>query len=101
MDRYELDHYLHEHIPLSQDMGVEVVVADWNSVTLRAPLAPNINHRETVFGGSASAVAIPAAWALICMFRFPASRSCPYPIQTAHGYFQRPPQHDATHAADN
>jgi thioesterase domain-containing protein len=61
VDRCELAHYLHEHIPLSHAMGVEVVEADWHSVTLRAPLAPNINHRETVFGGSASAVGIVAA----------------------------------------
>jgi len=32
---------------------------------LAAPLAPNINHRDTVFGGSASAVAILAAWSLL------------------------------------
>ncbi|MFZ9683465.1 MAG: YiiD C-terminal domain-containing protein, partial [Cephaloticoccus sp.] len=31
-------------------------------VVLAAPLAANINHRSTVFGGSASAVAILAAW---------------------------------------
>jgi thioesterase domain-containing protein len=31
-------------------------------VLLEAPLQPNINHRSTVFGGSASAVAILAAW---------------------------------------
>jgi thioesterase domain-containing protein len=34
-------------------------------VRLGAPLAPNINHRDTVFGGSASAVAILAAWSLL------------------------------------
>jgi thioesterase domain-containing protein len=34
-------------------------------VLLSAPLAPNINHRDTVFGGSASAVAILSAWALL------------------------------------
>lgn len=34
-------------------------------VLLSAPLAPNINHRDTVFGGSASAVAILAAWSLL------------------------------------
>jgi thioesterase domain-containing protein len=45
-------------------MGVEVVKADWNGVTLRAPLAPTTNHRKTVFGGSASALAILAAWVL-------------------------------------
>lgn len=59
-----LEQYLHEHIPLSKAMGVEVVAAE-RSVTLRAPLAPNINHRDTVFGGSASALAILAAWSLL------------------------------------
>lgn len=46
-------------------MGVEVVSLDGTSVVLSAPLAPNINHRETVFGGSASALAILAAWSLV------------------------------------
>ena len=30
-----------------------------------APLAPNVNHQKTVFGGSASAVAILSAWSLV------------------------------------
>ena len=61
----ELEAYLHEHIPLSRAMQVSVVEAGVDGVLLRAPLAPNINHRETVFGGSASAVAILAAWSLL------------------------------------
>jgi thioesterase domain-containing protein len=61
----ELEQYLHEHIPLSKAMEVSVVVISDDAVTLRAPLAPNINHRETVFGGSASALAILAAWSLV------------------------------------
>ena len=61
----ELERYLHEHIPLSRAMHVGVVAADANGVVLQAPLAPNINHRETVFGGSASALAILAAWSLL------------------------------------
>ena len=36
-----------------------------HQVVLSAPLAPNINHRDTVFGGSASAVAILAAWSML------------------------------------
>jgi len=69
MSPKELEHYLHEHIPMSKAMGVSVQelgasVQDMQSqsVVLSAPLAPNINHRDTVFGGSASAVAILAAW---------------------------------------
>src|ERR1700751_579087 len=46
-------------------MGVSVLSVAADAVVLRAPLAPNINHRQTVFGGSASAVAILAGWALL------------------------------------
>jgi thioesterase domain-containing protein len=60
-----LQKYLYEHIPLSKAMGVEVLEATLTSVKLSAPLSPNINHRETVFGGSASAVAILSAWSLL------------------------------------
>lgn len=65
MDTDELTQYLHRHIPLSKHMGVHVRTATPEAVTLAAPLAPNINHRETVFGGSASAVALLAAWLLL------------------------------------
>jgi thioesterase domain-containing protein len=46
-------------------MGVEVLEVTNNKVKLCAPLAPNINHRETIFGGSASALAILSAWCLV------------------------------------
>ncbi len=65
MSASALQQYLHEHIPLSKAMQVSVVSVAPESVVLRAPLEPNINHRETVFGGSASAVAILAAWSLL------------------------------------
>lgn len=61
----ELERYLHDHIPLSRAMAVTVVSISDTGVVLRAPLQPNINHRETVFGGSASALAILAAWSLL------------------------------------
>jgi thioesterase domain-containing protein len=61
----ELEQYMHQHIPLSKAMVVSVVSIAESAITLAAPLAPNINHRETVFGGSASAVAILAGWSLL------------------------------------
>lgn len=64
-DAQVLEAYLHEHIPLSKAMGVVVLAAGTDGVRLSAPLEPNINHRETVFGGSATAVGILSAWALI------------------------------------
>jgi thioesterase domain-containing protein len=65
MSPAELERYLRRHIPLSKAMQVSVVEASDDAVAIAAPLAPNINHRDTVFGGSASAVAILAAWALL------------------------------------
>jgi len=61
----DLERYLHEHIPLSEAMGIKVRAATSDRIELTAPLAPNINHRATVFGGSASAAAILAAWSLL------------------------------------
>lgn len=65
MNRQQLEQFLHEHIPLSKAMGVQVRKSNTDHVVLSAPLTPNINHRSTAFGGSVSAVAILAAWALL------------------------------------
>jgi thioesterase domain-containing protein len=61
----DLERYLHQHIPPARAMHVSVTSVHSDGVTLQAPLAPNINHQDTVFGGSASAVAILAAWSLL------------------------------------
>jgi thioesterase domain-containing protein len=61
----QLERYLHQHIPLSAAMRVSVLEIDKHELTLAAPLAPNINHQETVFGGSASTLAILSAWSLL------------------------------------
>ncbi|HEV7309503.1 YiiD C-terminal domain-containing protein [Ensifer sp.] len=65
MTPLELETYLHAHIPLSAAMQVHVDEVNLEHVQLSAPLAPNINHRETVFGGSASALTILSAWSLL------------------------------------
>ena len=57
--------YLHQYIPLSAAMGVQVRMATIEHVKLAAPLAPNINHTETVFGGSGAALATLSAWTLL------------------------------------
>ena len=65
LDPHVMQEYLHRHIPLSKAMEVCVLQASNESVELSAPLEPNINHRNTVFGGSASTLAILAAWSLL------------------------------------
>ena len=61
----ELEKYLHENIPLSETMGVQVRMATPEQVLLAAPLAPNINHHQTVFGGSGAVLATLAGWSLL------------------------------------
>ena len=60
-----VERYLHQYIPLSAAMGVQVRTATVEHVKLAAPLAPNVNHTETVFGGSAAALATLSAWTLL------------------------------------
>jgi len=61
----DVERYLHSNIPLSAVMGVQVRVATPQHVVLSAPLAPNINHHRTVFGGSGAVLATLSAWALL------------------------------------
>jgi len=49
-------------------MGVSVLEAHDDAVVLEAPLAPNVNHRSTVFGGSLTTLCILAAWTWLHRF---------------------------------
>jgi len=58
-----LQHRIDREITLAKPMGVIVESADDAGVVLRAPLAPNSNHKGTAFGGSLFALAVLAGWA--------------------------------------
>ena len=61
----ELEQVIHELIPLSQHMGLTVSLYDGQTLELRAPLAPNINHQQTAFGGSLLSACALAGWGLL------------------------------------
>jgi len=62
---HELERTLHTEIPLARAMGVTVAQFGVMGLTLRAPLAPNINHKSTAFGGSLATLATLAGWGLL------------------------------------
>jgi thioesterase domain-containing protein len=62
VDPTELTAYLYQYIPLSAAMGMRILVADEEELTLWAPFGPNVNHHGTMFGGSIAALATLAAW---------------------------------------
>jgi thioesterase domain-containing protein len=73
-----------------EPLAVEVVSIAEHTVVLKAPLAPNTNHRDTVFGGSASALAILAAWSLLHVRLSAAARVSRLVIQRNTMDYQRP-----------
>jgi thioesterase domain-containing protein len=85
-----LERYLHQQIPLSAAMGVRVGMATLQRVQLAAPLAPNINHNETVFGGSAAALATLCAWALLHLRIAHAGLHARLVIQRSSMEYERP-----------
>ncbi|MGE5624216.1 MAG: YiiD C-terminal domain-containing protein [Bacillota bacterium] len=57
-----LERYMHAHIPLVSQMRVRVATYDAAGITLAAPLAPNINHEKSAFGGSLASLMTLACW---------------------------------------
>ena len=53
---------LHQDIPLTRDMGVTVLAWHDHQLRLHLPLAQNINHKSTLFGGSLYCGAVLAGW---------------------------------------
>ena len=61
----EVNAYIHEHIPMTAAIGAMVESYDGRRVAVSAPLAPNLNHRNTAFGGSLAALGIVSGWVLL------------------------------------
>ncbi|WP_047335420.1 YiiD C-terminal domain-containing protein [Pseudomonas protegens] len=61
-DSRYLESILHHDIPLTRDMGLQVL--DWQGQELRLhlPLEANVNHKSTMFGGSLYCGAVLAGW---------------------------------------
>ena len=52
-------------IPISRALGLAVAGFDNRCLTLTAPLAPNINHKDTAFAGSLNAVLTLTGWSML------------------------------------
>src|SRR5690349_10180226 len=57
---------LHD-IPLTRAMDLRIAGADGDSVTLMAPLPPNINDKGCAFGGSLASALTLAGWTLLVL----------------------------------
>jgi thioesterase domain-containing protein len=63
-----LQELIDREIMLAKPMGIIVESANDLSLILRAPLAPNANHKGTAFGGSLYSLAVLTGWAWLTRF---------------------------------
>lgn len=58
----KLTEFFEAHLPITDFMGLTVDSYDGQQLTLKAPLAPNINDKQTAFGGSLYNACVMACW---------------------------------------
>lgn len=90
----ELEQALHAEIPLTRAMHVRVARADHNGLALRAALAPNLNHKQTAFGGSLNSLATLACWGLIQLLVRDRGQAITVVIQESNVQFLKPVMRD-------
>ena len=57
-----LEDLIHHDIPLTRTMALQVRSWDNHQLRLALPLAPNVNHAGTMFGGSLYSLCVLAGW---------------------------------------
>ena len=90
----ELERTLHAEIPLTRAMDVRVVRADQYGLVIGATLAPNLNHKQTAFGGSLNSLATLACWGLIQLLVRDHGRAITVVIQESSVQFLKPVMQD-------
>lgn len=61
----QLIQFARDKIPLTRSMDLQLAGYDADTLSLKAPLAPNVNDKGCVFGGSLVSVMTLSGWALV------------------------------------
>jgi thioesterase domain-containing protein len=89
-----LERRLNEDIPLTGAMGLTVAGYTGRSLSLRAPLEKNYNHKATAFGGSLYSVAVLAGWGFLFLKLQESGRGGRIVIQESRIRYLRPVAED-------
>jgi len=90
---------LRQDIPLAGFMGLEAVAADDRSLTLRAPLAPNVNDKGTAFAGSLASLSTVTGWALLMLWAHERLGPCLVAVSHSELRYRHPVMQDFTATA--
>jgi thioesterase domain-containing protein len=89
-----LEQILHNEIPISRALGIRLAGYDGASLSLYAPLEPNLNHKSTAFGGSLYSLAVLCGWGLLHLKLAEARLHKPIVIQESSIRYLHPVEHD-------
>jgi thioesterase domain-containing protein len=81
-------------IPLARAMAMSVSAYDGDSLTLSAPLAPNINDKGCAFGGSLVSLMTLAGWGLVKLALDRQGRACDIYVQDSDVRYLAPVWND-------
>lgn len=70
-----------DDIPITRAMQIRLQNYDGESLTLAAPLAPNVNDKGCAFGGSLASLATLAGWGLVALWVQAAEYDCEIYVQ--------------------
>ena len=85
----DLEAFLHANIPLSRAMGVTVAECG-DRFVLTAPLAPNINHLGTAFGGALHTLPTLACYAALWTVLRDAGLDGHVVVKRSSAHYRRP-----------
>jgi thioesterase domain-containing protein len=90
----DLETTLHSEIPLTRSMGLQVIECNGHGLLIRAPLAPNINHAATAFGGSLAAATTLVSWGMLWLVLKHLQQPAQIVIQESNISYLRPVTQD-------
>jgi thioesterase domain-containing protein len=90
----ELQSVLLRTIPLTQHIGLRVISYEAGLLILKAPLAPNINHKQTAFAGSLNALVTLAGWGQLWLILKELNLPGEIVIQDSSSNYLRPVNND-------
>jgi thioesterase domain-containing protein len=90
MSARKLEAFLHEKIPLARAMGLHVAESNARRLVLEAPLAANVNHLGTAFGGSLHALPTLACYAAVWMLLHEAGIDGHVVVKRSSAHYREP-----------
>jgi thioesterase domain-containing protein len=94
-----LERKIRSDIPLARAMSLSIAACDDDSLTLAAPLAPNVNDKGCAFGGSLASLMTLAGWGLIKLAVHARNLDCEIYVQDSTIRYFAPVWHDFTAVA--